>query len=394
MKYPLKVLLYHLSHALLFFLVIPWLIIIAEFSRLIKKKIDIGIGPEPLINNVHHKKALKLSGYSAETFVHHVFFITDEFDFCSKRYGRLGWLVLFIRSIFRYRCLLIYFTGGPLSRMRCLFPAVEPYLYKLARVKLIVLPYGSDIQDFLVCSNLSFKNAMFKDYPYYYRNRPTVIKQVVRWTEKSDYVVSGCDWVDYMYHWNELMLGHFSIDTDLFAPPNPNEYKISDTLRILHAPNHQNLKGTKYFIDAVKELKDEGYNIEIDLVTGIPNDQLRLRMSKADIIADQLIIGWYAMTAIEGMSLGKPVLCFLRKDLEELYIEEGLVEKDEIPIVKCDKDNVKDKIRNLIADKQRLEYIGKMGRNFVIKHHSLHSIGMKFRMIGEKIGLNPVKQLQ
>lgn len=391
MKYRFTLAVYYLSHSLLFFFITPWLIIIAQFSRFLKKKIDIGIGPEPLINNVHHKKALILSGYSAETFVHHVFFITDDFDFSSKRYGRLGWLVLFIRSIFRYRCLLIYFTGGPLSKMRYLFPIVEPYLYKLASVKLIVLPYGSDIQDFLVCTNLSFKNAMFKDYPFYYRNRRNVVRQIVRWTEKSDYVISGCDWVDYMYHWDELMLGHFSIDTDLFAPPDPDVYRVNETIRILHAPNHQNLKGTKYFMNAVKELKDEGYNIEIELVTGIPNDELRSRMSKADIIADQLIIGWYAMSAIEGMSLGKPVLCFLRKDLEELYIEEGLIEEDEIPLVRCSKQDVKDKIRDLISDRCRMESIGKMGRNFVIKHHSLQSIGMKFQVIGEKIGLRPIK---
>lgn len=55
-------------------------------------------------------------------------------------------------------------------------------------------------------------------------------------------------------------------------------------------------------------------------------------MSNVDVVADQLIIGWYAMFSMEAMSMGKPVICYLRKDLIELYLSSGnLVSLDELP---------------------------------------------------------------
>ena len=65
---------------LLFFT--PLLFIASILARYLgKKKIDIGLGPEPMINNVYHKKALQIYGYTAETFVDSIYFITSEFDY-------------------------------------------------------------------------------------------------------------------------------------------------------------------------------------------------------------------------------------------------------------------------------------------------------------------------
>ena len=44
------------------------------------KKYDIGVGPDPLINNVYHKASLIGVGYKTYTFVDRVYYITDKFD--------------------------------------------------------------------------------------------------------------------------------------------------------------------------------------------------------------------------------------------------------------------------------------------------------------------------
>ena len=56
---------------------------ICIISKFLKKgrSVDVGLGPLPLINNVYHSKALRQAGYSAETFVRKIFFITNDFDF-------------------------------------------------------------------------------------------------------------------------------------------------------------------------------------------------------------------------------------------------------------------------------------------------------------------------
>ncbi len=58
----------------------PLLFFIAILGRYSKKSIDIGLGPEPLINNIYHKQALELYGYTTQTFVADVYFTTDKFD--------------------------------------------------------------------------------------------------------------------------------------------------------------------------------------------------------------------------------------------------------------------------------------------------------------------------
>ncbi len=58
----------------------PVLIFISVLSRLFKRDIDIGFGPEPFINYIYFKRALESRGYKTQTFVQNVFYITEDFD--------------------------------------------------------------------------------------------------------------------------------------------------------------------------------------------------------------------------------------------------------------------------------------------------------------------------
>ena len=166
---------------------------IALIARLAPKKVDIGLGPEPLINNVYHKRALQMFGYTAETFVDQVWYITSDFNLRGdlKYPGLLGFIrgyMLFMRAIRRYRCLYIYFNGGPLMS-RPLVWRVEPLLYRLAGVKVVVMPYGGDVQDMSRSPNLAFKNAMAVDYPGHRKRRKRIAKQIDLWTKWADHVL-------------------------------------------------------------------------------------------------------------------------------------------------------------------------------------------------------------
>ena len=120
----------------------------------------------------------------------------------------------------------------------------------------------------------------------------------------------------------------------------------------------------------------------------MPNSEIKTAIAEADIIADQLVVGWYAMFAIEAMAMGKPVLCYLRKDLEELYIKAGLIKKDEIPIINCSSLNIKEKLIQLVEEKDSLTLLGKKSREYVLNHHSLHSVGNIFFKINLSLGIN------
>ncbi len=373
-------------------LLFPLVLFISILARFSQKSFDIGLGPDPLINNIYHKKALIKQCYKTETFVNEVYFITDEFDIRADQIFRAPFNILrnyylFTISIFRYRCIYIYFNGGALGFTKFLWK-LEPFFYKLAGVKVVIMPYGGDVQDMSRSPNLLFKNTMSLDYPGHRKRRQRIADKIDLWTKYADHIISGCEWVDYMYHWDTLMLAHFSIDTEKWQPIQSKQTE-TNTLKILHAPNHRNIKGTQYFIKAVKELKEEGLNVELILIEKVPNSEIQKVMSSVDLVADQLVVGWYAMFALEAMCLEKPVLCYIREDLENLYIAAGLIEPGEIPIIKCDPLTVKEVIRDLVNNRKQLLEIKQRSRQYVLKHHSLEAVGKIFRSINESLEIKP-----
>lgn len=374
---------------------LPLIVLIALVSRLAPRSVDIGLGPMPLINNVYHKKALIQHGYSTETFVDDIWFITNEFDHkfipTSSLLRRLlrETHFVFLFAIFRYRCLYVYFNGGPLYATAILW-RFEPQIYRLAGVRTVIMPYGGDVQDLMRTPNLLLRHGMARDYPLQRHIRNTIAKKIDIWISHADHVISGCDWVEYMHFWHTLMVAHFSIDTQRWqpgleiAPSYP-----ARPLRVLHAPNHKGIKGSEFFIRAVNELRDEGESIELVLVQKLPNDEIRQLIDTVDIVADQLIFGWYAMFAIEAMAMGKPVLCYIREDFERLYIDAGLLKENEIPLINCTPRNVKSTLRMLMRDPARLKDAGKRGPNYVRRHHSVEAVGAVFADINKAIGIVP-----
>lgn len=145
------------------------------------------------------------------------------------------------------------------------------------------------------------------------------------------------------------------------------EQQIDDgKIRILHAPTSRALKGTKYVIDACKKLNLNGYPVELMLVENIPHTQVNAYYSKADIVIDQLIFGWYGAFAVETMALNKPVLCYLNKEDVEKFVPF----KDKIPIKNTSTATLYDDLLELITDKKLRQKIGSKGRAFVEDVHS------------------------
>jgi glycosyltransferase involved in cell wall biosynthesis len=370
---------------------LPLLFALALLARGRTRRVDVGIGPLPIVSHEHHKRALRLYGYSAETFVTFTFYITQDFDhLLHKRYPQhrpIIHVLAFWFAIRRYRCLYFYFDGGPLGATKLLW-RFEGTLLRLAGVKTLLMPYGSDVQVMTRSPNLLFKSLYSRQYRANLLRRREVTARLDLWTRAASHIVSGCEWVDYMYCWDTLMLAHFSIDTDEWRASQPPPAK-GRPFRILHAPNHRSLKGTDYLIAAVEALRKEGYTIELDVAERISNVEVRARIAQADLVADQFVIGWYAMFAIEAMALERPVLCYLRDDLERLYVLSGLIGPGEIPIARCDPVTVKDTIRELINSPERRVELGRRGRAFVERHHSIRAVGATFDGINRLLELSP-----
>lgn len=382
-------------------LLIPVLLSLSLVSRLRRKRIDAGFGPEPLINNVYHARAMRLAGYSAETFCIEPYFITQEFDrvFLNPRNpGSLRLLAIFaarircfVWAVGRYRVLYLSFTGGPLGPMR-LLSGLEPWLFRLAGLRTVILPFGGDVHSPERIGNLAFRFALDADYPKWHLRAARTRRLVRLWTREADLVYAGCDWVDCIDHADILGFAHFTIDSgqwDDRAPELPMAFSAARPMRVLHAPNHRAIKGSDRIIDAIDRLRAEGCHVELELLERMPNHCVREAISRCDVVADQLIIGWYAMFALEGMAMRRAVICNLRADLVALHVSEGLAPERGFPLVQADCGNIAQVIRRLHDHPPAILEAGERGRAFVDRFHSLAAGARLFGAIQSRLGIGP-----
>jgi glycosyltransferase involved in cell wall biosynthesis len=133
---------------------------------------------------------------------------------------------------------------------------------------------------------------------------------------------------------------------------------------VAHAPTDRAVKGTDQVIEAVRELRAHGLPIRLDLLEGLDHDDVLNRLATADIVVDQLLIGWYGGFAVEAMALARPVLCFIR--------EEDPADNPfgaELPIARTSPATLAGDLRALATDPTLRRRIGDQGRQFVEQHH-------------------------
>ena len=143
----------------------------------------------------------------------------------------------------------------------------------------------------------------------------------------------------------------------------------SSAITIVHAPNDRRVKGTQFVIDAINRLTKEGYNIDFQLIENIPNTLAIQHYMKADIIIDQLLIGWYGMLSIEAMALGKPVCVYINQTCLP-YLPDDTVHN-------CNANNLIDQLRLLIENRELRKKLSINGRNFVEQYHESSVVARK-----------------
>ncbi|MBD3842962.1 MAG: glycosyltransferase, partial [Campylobacterales bacterium] len=153
----------------------------------------------------------------------------------------------------------------------------------------------------------------------------------------------------------------------------------SKKITFVHAPSNRIVKGTKYIISAIEKLKSQGYDIDLHLVEGMTNEQALEIYKTADVIIDQLLAGWYGAFAVECMSMGKPVVAYIREsDLRHVDISM----KDEIPIINSNPETIYKTVKSLVeAGKEKLYDIGQDSREFCLKWHEPKYIASQMKKI-------------
>lgn len=157
------------------------------------------------------------------------------------------------------------------------------------------------------------------------------------------------------------------------TPPSSNKKLIV----FAHAPSHRGVKGTNLIVEAVVALQNKGIKVELDLIEGVSNQEAVDRIRKCDVLIDQLYAGWYGGVAVEAMSLGKPVVCYIRE--EDLgWINSEM--RSAIPILRTSPDSVLQTLGE-ISDmpKKRLDEVGKQSREYAMTWHNRREVARVIR---------------
>jgi hypothetical protein len=355
--------------------VVAWIVVIVPLARARRRRRQrpaILWGPVPIINIHYSARADRLFGYVSETLVFDVYRIDarDRFDHVVaglRRVPGLGRLVpygAFLWSGVRFDIYGLFFDGGILGATP--WWQVELRLLRLAGKRIVVYPYGGDARLASATRALGPWHA-FSLIPPGSEDRDEAAVRARRAAfGRWAHVMLGCaDLVEDLPRVDGVF--RYPFDTESWQPVE----EVDDgVVTVVHASNHRALKGTEFLVDAVERLQAEGLPVELELLEGVPRDEARRTYERADVIADQFLIGAYALFAIEGMALGKPVLCFLNDRFRPFHPEWA-----ECPIVSADPDTLEAELRALILDGDRRKAIGRAGPGYVARFHSLESVG-------------------
>jgi glycosyltransferase involved in cell wall biosynthesis len=249
-------------------------------------------------------------------------------DFCYKLNSKYPYIYIERFSIFakffnKYD--VYHFHGGTL-----LPKGIDSVLWRVLNKKLIVHHHGTELR--------------VKGETYIYTKFADKIlvstPDLLKWSSKGIWLPNPADTRAYA-----------------FVEPSSRTQK----LRILHAPSSREIKGTKYVIQAIDKLRKDGYDIEFILLENVSHDEVLKQIQLSDIIVDQLILGWYGMFSIEAMCMGKPVLCYIQKDLAYKY--------QNLPIVNTSPESVYKNLVELIENPERRAEFGVKSRKYIEEVH-------------------------
>ncbi|HEY0027530.1 MAG TPA: hypothetical protein VGC35_06650, partial [Allosphingosinicella sp.] len=283
-------------------------------------------GTTPIISNKYWAQALKAGGHDSITLMEGWFKSVNsraDFDlyfedlppaFLPHRVKvALGTCLALFYALRRARAVHISFHGFALTGTWLW--RIEAPLFRLAGVKVIVLPFGGDFYRYSKLIDTSLRYGLLASYPQLQRREAIIEKRVAYWSKRADAVVAGFQ-VDGLGRWDVTLPQMFTIDTAQWhgkTAYSPHDGR-SGPVKVLHTPNHRGFKGTEFLIDAVERLRGEGLQIDLVLLEQVPNAEVRRVMQEVDILGEQFIFTGYALSGIEGMASGLPVMANLEHE--------------------------------------------------------------------------------
>lgn len=337
---------------------------------------------QPIIAMAVNCRAERLLGVKSLSIVTHTYFVTKAFDWDVSRISNsrvfryaASWALLFWVLLFAKR-VHTYCDGGLLASTSAFeFNPRELFLYRLARLKHIAWTYGADVRTMVITKALGEPNCCTEcDAPgeYCVCDQDKANANLARLEKSALMICTMGDMNEYLpMARHDLHYWPLDLSQHLSAKEVASN-RFDKSLRIVHAPNHRQFKGSRHLISAVEQLKKEGYAIDLVLVERVPNEEAMKIYRTADIVFDQCLIGFHGYFALEAMALSKPVMVFIRKP-------DYLIDATNCPLINVNPDTIVDSLRHYLANRADLADIGIKSRKYVEQNYSLDAFAVRLK---------------
>jgi hypothetical protein len=154
------------------------------------------------------------------------------------------------------------------------------------------------------------------------------------------------------------------------SPNKPAPILQTRCLKIAHIPTNAVAKGTKYIFNALKNLEKKYPNaFEVLTLDKYVSSQEVLKLYvQADLVIDQILIGWYGASAVECMLLGKPVIARIAQE-ELTFIPSGMAKDLQEAIIHADPLTIESVLERCLTDRQFLQSQAVSGREYAMRWH-------------------------
>lgn len=354
-------------------------------------------GFAPIINNKYWSRAMSEAGYVSHSISNAVPSINsrDDFDLYTNELfpvkdNQSNWditlqkLRLFTYVIKNYDILIMSFRYNYFKDT--VFWDKEAEILKKYGVKTVIIPYGSDYYIYSKVIDHSLKHNLMINVALDIYNNKEKKQRIAYWRDNADCIIMGF-MLDDAPRWDMLPVSSLCIDTNSWQRTKKDSLAdgINAPVTIVHTPNHRGFKGTEFIFKAIDELKEEGLKINFIVIEKLHNNEVkRILVDEADILIEQLIFTGYALSGVEGLSAGLPVVSNLdREDIVQVFRRYSYL--NECPIVNGTPENIKDTIRYLVQNPELRNQLGQAGRKYAEKYHSYEAFQKLFGQIVDKI---------
>ncbi|MCA0431128.1 MAG: glycosyltransferase [Bacteroidetes bacterium] len=134
---------------------------------------------------------------------------------------------------------------------------------------------------------------------------------------------------------------------------------------ILHCPSNSNAKGSDIIVKVVNELKKEGYKFEFKYIKNIQHNDLLNELSNADILLDELFANGPGLLSFEAMASGCVSLTRYFNESPECF---------QPPVISVDSNNLKDKLKDVLLNKEKTTELIIKGREYLLLNNTLKKV--------------------